>query len=282
MENGIDFSFGSGLTAGEVKNGGKAFVCRYLSGGSSKDINAAELAAWKAAGIGVVFVWETDGIMSSQAEGASHATVADAQLKQIGASGAVVFFAADAAAMPDLHGYMAGVVSVLGKARTGIYGGISSVSAAFNDGLVTFGWQTLAWSNGQWDNRALLRQVQNGVNFGPAQVDLDQAAFWNSSKVLTMSDDFGQWPRPGTSGPPPGNAPYRQVVPAGSVATLEDIAIDRGWSLDKLVAYSMANMDPANMSVMQAYMALFNACVASGHVQKPVAPSGMVYETVNP
>jgi hypothetical protein len=212
---GIDFSFGSGVTTAQIKGAGFGFVCRYLSGGNSKDITRAELANYKAAGIPVVFVWETDGIMSSSAEGAGHAKAALNQAAGIGAAGSVVFFAADAAQMPDLHGYMSGAMSVLGKGRTGIYGGIGSVSAAFNAGLCAYGWQTAAWSNGQWDNRALLRQVQNGVQLGPAQVDLDEAAFWSSSKVLTAADDFGQWPRP--SGKPPAPDPGSQQVPAPAV-----------------------------------------------------------------
>lgn len=197
MLEGIDFSFGSGLTTAQIKAGGKQFVARYLSGGNPKDITRAELANYKAAGIPVIFVWETTGTdMTSVASGRADATAANMQLGQVGAPGAVVFFAADEAQEPDLRGYFDGVLEVLPKTRSGVYGGLGSVRTAFDGALVDYGWQTLAWSNGQWDDRALIRQVQNNVKFGPATVDLDQAAYWNSTRVLGLDDDFGQYPRP--------------------------------------------------------------------------------------
>src|SRR6185437_11740192 len=195
---GIDFAFGNGLTTAQIKAAGYQFVCRYLSGGNSKDINAAELGNYRAAGIPVVFVWETTGTdMTSVAQGVADATAAQAELVKLGAADAPVFFAADAATEANLAGYMQGVVSVLGHGRSGIYGGLASVKAAFDQGLVAYGWQTYAWSGGQWDNRALLRQVRNGIACGPAQVDEDEAAYWGvTTPVLTAADDFGQWPRP--------------------------------------------------------------------------------------
>ena len=278
MLNGIDFSFGSGLTTAQIKAAGKSFVCRYLSGGNPKDISKAELANYKAAGIPVVFVWETDGIMRSKAEGVSHAHAADTQLGSIGAPGATVFFAADAAAMPDLPGYMSGVVSVIGKSRAGIYGGIGSVGAAFNNGQCSYGWQTAAWSSGKWDNRALIRQVQNDVKVGPATCDLDEAAFWSSSQVLGLSDDFGQWPRPASK---PSGGPYRHVVPAGNTTSLWRVAEDRHVGMDSLVTLSLANLNAANAAVMRAYVTLDDACVAA-KINHPAMPMGMVYYTRNP
>lgn len=280
MLNGIDFSFGSGLTAGEIKNGGKAFVCRYLSGGGSKDISAAELANYKAAGIPVIFVWETSGVdMTSTANGVADARSAEAELNSIGAAGAPVFFAADEQTESDLTGYLQGAASVIGKDRTGIYGGLGSVSAAFNQGLVTYGWQTYAWSGGQWDNRALLRQVQNNVQFGPAQVDLDQAAYWASSKILGLSDDFGQWPRPVT--PPPPKGPYRHVVPKGNALTLEQMLAPRNVSPAFLLAESAPYLSPDNYAVLDDFIVLDDSCTAA-RIPHPVMPEGMVYYTVNP
>lgn len=105
-------------------------------------------------------------------------------------------------------------------------------------------------------------------------------SFYDAS---TVYDDA--WPHVKSSGPPPppppNGPPFRQVVPAGNVATLEDIAIDRGWALDKLVAYSLPNLDPAHAAVLNTYLALFNACTAAPGTSKPVAPTGLVYYTVN-
>jgi Rv2525c-like, glycoside hydrolase-like domain len=186
-------------------------------------------------------VWETDGIMRSEAEGATAARSADAQLKLIGAPGAVVFFAADAATMPDLHGYMTGAVSVLGKARTGIYGGLGSVQAAFDAGLVTYGWQTYAWSAGQWDDRALLRQVRNDVKFGPATVDLDQAAFWASSKILGPHDDYGQYPKPSAQRPSPQPPDNPEPITTGGNESLRDLAHNHGITTQVVLWWTARN-----------------------------------------
>lgn len=213
MIYGIDFAFGNGLTTAQIKAAGKQFVCRYLSGGSSKDIGATELANYKAAGIVVVFVWETTGTdMVSEAAGFGDATAAHAELTRLGAPDAPVFFAADEQTEADETDYLKGTASVVGLARNGLYGGLASIQRAFNGGLITYGWQTYAWSGGVWDNRALLRQVQNGVTLGPATVDLDQAAYWGvATPVLTVADDFGQWPRP-SAAPAPAQLPAGDVV----------------------------------------------------------------------
>lgn len=203
MLSGIDFSYGSGLTVAQIKAAGKDFVCRYLSGGGSKDINAKELADYMAGGIQVVFVWETTGLMPSEAQGVADAQDAQRQLDALGAKEAVVFFAADASSEANLPGYLKGAASVLGKARVGVYGGLDSVRTAFDQDLVTYGWQTYAWSNGEWDSRALLQQYSNGHQIGPCSCDLDRAEFPGSNIVLTKDDDYGQWPRPVNPRPKP-------------------------------------------------------------------------------
>src|SRR5262249_20698214 len=59
----------------------------------------------------------------------------------------------------------------------------------FDDGKITWGWQTYAWSGGQWDSRAQLRQTQNEL--GGGDLDADEA----------MTSDYGQWRPGGTTGP---------------------------------------------------------------------------------
>src|SRR5258708_26162349 len=46
-------------------------------------------------------------------------------------------------------------------------------------------WQTIAWSGGRWDSRAVLRQLVTRV-LGADDADLPEG----------RSQDFGQWPRP--------------------------------------------------------------------------------------
>ena len=47
--------------------------------------------------------------------------------------------------------------------RTGAYGGYYVIKRAFDAGKITWGWQTYAWSGGQWDARAQFRQTSNGI-----------------------------------------------------------------------------------------------------------------------
>lgn len=204
MIRGIDFASGSGVTAQQIRAAGYEFVARYLSGGSSKDISAIEVANYKAAGIGIVFVWEVGGQEYTAAGGAADAKAAVAELARVGASGAPVFFAQDVpvAAGTDPVAYQEGVVSVIGKARSGGYGDYSVIKAEFDAGVITYGWQTSGGSGGAWDDRALLRQVSYNVKVGPATVDVDEAAYWaTTAKTLTAADDFGQWPRPVAAAP---------------------------------------------------------------------------------
>jgi hypothetical protein len=90
-----------------------------------------------------------------------------------------------------------GINSVLGVARTGIYGHSRACAWAIQDGVVgvstTNGkfwvWQTIAWSNGQTEPAAVLLQsvVDTAAHPGPVvggvSVDVDDV----------LADDFGQW-----------------------------------------------------------------------------------------
>ncbi|GAB3943046.1 hypothetical protein GCM10027614_31110 [Micromonospora vulcania] len=94
-----------------------------------------------------------------------------------------VDFDASASQQTVINAYFDGVASVLGRARVGAYGGYYVIKRLFDAGKIRWGWQTYAWSSGQWDSRAQLRQVKNGVTIGGADCDLDEA--W--------AIDFGQW-----------------------------------------------------------------------------------------
>ncbi|MEV7026173.1 glycoside hydrolase domain-containing protein, partial [Kitasatospora sp. NPDC093558] len=82
----------------------------------------------------------------------------------------------------DVEPYFAGVASVLGPARTGVYGGLHVVQGAAASGLVTFYWQTSAWSGGLWDPRAQLRQG-GSITIGRVECDRNEAT----------AADYGQW-----------------------------------------------------------------------------------------
>lgn len=286
MLKGFDFSFGSGLTVAEAKKLGYQFVCRYLSGGNSKDITKAELDNWVAGGVPVVFVWEVAGQMTGAALGTAHARAAQAELNSLGASSAVVFFAQDIpvqVSAADQLAYLRATEGVLGHDRNGGYGDFASIHSWFDAGVIKYGWQTYGGSGTPtvWDDRADIRQVLNDIHVGPAQADEDQAAFWASKTVLNLSSDFGQWPRPKAT-PPPSKGPYRHVVPAGNTESLWRVAVKRGLKdASSLISLSLANLDSANAAAMNAYVAYDNASVAAKHPHVPMG-EGFVYYTENP
>lgn len=187
---GIDFAWESPPPSpAALKAAGVTFVCRYLSNDASKDLSPAEYAAYQAAGIAVVVVWETvaNRMLAGYSAGKADALEAVTLCKQIGIPGAFpVYFACDFDAtqldQAGIDAYLDGVASVIGVARAGIYGGYWPVSRAFAAGKVTFGWQTYAWSGGSWEPRAQLRQVQNDVTVAGITVDIDHA----------IADNFGQ------------------------------------------------------------------------------------------
>jgi peptidoglycan hydrolase-like protein with peptidoglycan-binding domain len=203
--NGVDFAYGNGVTADQLKDAGVQFVCRYLSRDSGKDISAQELANYKAVGIAVVLNWESTGQMPDEAQGVADAQRAHAEAVALGEGNAPIIFSADFDPGGNTDGivaYMRGVESVLGRSRTGIYGCFVAVRACFDAGLVTYGWQTSAWSDGKWDDRAQLQQYDYKVVIGPAEVDRDRA----------MAQDFGQI---GSAAPKPAPGPRPAPAPSG-------------------------------------------------------------------
>ncbi len=93
-----------------------------------------------------------------------------------------------------------GINSVLGVARTGIYGGRAQVGWAIADGVVgasstpgfRWAWQTKAWSGGEREPAAVLFQAEvvtasdPGMLIDGVHVDVDDV----------LAPDFGQWDLP--------------------------------------------------------------------------------------
>ncbi len=134
--------------------------------------------------------------------------VADAQtaLRLHGAAGgpdsAPIFFSVDEPLTAETWKNLAvqwfrGINSVLGVARTGIYGGVHELGWAIADGVVghsstpgfRWAWQTKAWSGGQLEPAAVLfqREVVTATDPGAVidgvHVDVDDV----------LAPDFGQW-----------------------------------------------------------------------------------------
>lgn len=175
---GLDYSAGRPSGAAIIRAGYR-FVVRYLPNGLSGRVNltAAEAAGLRAAGVAVALVWERklngqpDRATEGYAAGAADARAADAAAVACGLDGFPIYMAIDfdipdyAPKSPDPHAklgpvgdYLAGAASVLGRTRTGVYGGFYAVSRAIDAGLVSLAWQTVAWSGGNVDPRVHLLQ----------------------------------------------------------------------------------------------------------------------------
>ena len=216
---GVDYSWARPSPSG-LKSEGFTFAARYLSHDTSgKNMSTSEVNALWAAGVDVVANWEqtADAALNGYNQGVADAQAANAQANAIGIpAGRPIYFSVDFDATPGqqaaLNAYFDGVASVIGVARTGAYGGYYVIQRLFDAGKIKWGWQTYAWSGGQWDLRAQLRQVQNGITAaGDASCcDKDEA----------VAADYGQW-----HAQPP-NAPPRGYLDTASCA---DIA---GWAQD--------------------------------------------------
>jgi hypothetical protein len=185
---GVDYAW-SHPGGAALKAAGKAFAARYLSVDPKKNISRSEADDLAAHGVSSVVVWESTAKrpLSGRAAGISDAQAA---VKQAAAAGMPasrpVYFAVDfdatAGQMPAVMAYLDGAASVLGRERTGVYGGIDVVKAALDGGHVRWAWQTRAWSEGHWDPRAHIRQGATQT-IGGVSCDLNTA----------MTTDYGQW-----------------------------------------------------------------------------------------
>lgn len=186
---GIDYSFGKPNLV-SLPGAGVHFICRYLSPSSGKNLTRTEADAASGLGVSIVVVWESTAsrALAGHAAGAADATRAAEQAHTCGMpDDRPVYFAVDwdatAGQQAAVNAYLDGAASVLGRDRVGLYAGYSVIKRAFDSGKITWGWQTYAWSGGQWDKRAHIQQYENGKSLAGGTVDYDRA----------MYDDYGQW-----------------------------------------------------------------------------------------
>lgn len=192
---GVDYSF-SRPSVGDLKAAGISFACRYLSSDGTvsyhndKDLTAAEASALLGGGIAIVLNYESTAqfMLGGYQAGLRVAANARSQASSIGAPHNIpIYYSADYNATPDQVAttldFLHGAADAEGnKALVGVYGGIAVVKAALDAGFF-YAWQTYAWSGGQWDSRAVLRQTHNDQTLAGASVDFDEA----------MSASYGQW-----------------------------------------------------------------------------------------
>ena len=187
-QTGVDYSWYR-PSASSLASSGYKFVVRYASYDTTgKNLSKAEADELIAAGLNIVSNWEngSQDALSGYNLGVSDAQAAEQMFAADGAPATrPIYFSVDFDATPGdqtaINSYFDGVASVIGLDRTGAYGGYYVIQRLFDAGKIKWGWQTYAWSGGQWDSRAQLRQTQNGIAGG--QMDEDQSE----------ADDFGQW-----------------------------------------------------------------------------------------
>lgn len=188
---GVDYAWDV-PNAAQLKAAGKHFACRYGGPGSDgKQLQSAELAKLKAAGIAVVANAEgaADGFRGTAA-GRSWASDAWAHFKSLGMpADRPIYFSVDWDAgggdWADIDAALRGAASVIGAARVGVYGSYNTVSHARAAGTARWFWQTYAWSGGkQPPSFVHLYQYRNDVSLaGSASLDLTRA----------LLPDYGQW-----------------------------------------------------------------------------------------
>jgi hypothetical protein len=208
----IDLAWGRpGVKALEAAN--VTGVMRYASHDTSgKNLSWAEAHSYLTATprkISVGLIWESTAgrVQSGKAGGVADAKAALAMGESWGMpKGRPVYFACDYDAGPhDCDNYLKGVASVIGLARTGLYAGFGPIHSAFNGGLITWGWQTYAWSGGQWDNRAQLQQYSNGHTLNGVGIDYNRTGPGHT--------DWGGWLTLVTPTPPPKPVPTPTPAP---------------------------------------------------------------------
>ena len=189
---GIDIAWAR-PTVAAIKATGAGWVARYFSTDASKNLTAAEVHDYPANGLSIVTVWETTTgrATAGYAAGAADAKSAEGQRRAVGLpANHVHHFAVDEdTTWVSVQPYFDGVISVLGLARVGVYGGFPVIEGAAAHGI-PFLWQTVAWSGGRWSAHATIRQTGGTTLSGGADFDYAETA------------DFGQTPRP-TNNPNP-------------------------------------------------------------------------------
>jgi len=224
--------------AAALVSAGYGGVIRYVPGpgfvaASGADIDAAEFAELKAAGLAVALVWQTTGQGASI--GMGEAAVAGA--RQLGyRPGATIFTAVDYdASYAEISAHVDRFVAVVRAAgfTPGVYGG-RRVIDGLPDGVI--GWQTVAWSGGAVSPKASLYQhlptTLAGAAIDPNDVlrpfpvdggvDSLGAAGWAEGEDDVLNDDDKAW--------------LVQVV-------TDSLANHRQWMLDAVGAMAAAADD---------------------------------------
>lgn len=192
MAFGLDYI--SGPPIADLKSAEVAFVCRYLSFVNEetrvKLLSASEAKTLSGENIALVsnYEWYANRALEGATSGIQDAQIAASQHADCGGPpDRPIYFSVDfdalKAQLPTIGTYFKGISSVMGLPRTAAYGPYQVIKYLLDNHLITYAWQTYAWSDGQWDLRAHIQQYQNGMTIAGCSVDYNRS----------MMPDFGQW-----------------------------------------------------------------------------------------
>ena len=216
-----------------LKAAGVTSVGRYIGWDSvpgfhsiGKNITRAEAQRYLDAGIEIFLAFEyaADAAAHGAGQGRSDGNLAMDQLAHLGAPPDMgVYFAVDYDIpdfRPDLPDTPTNARKKLGPVgdyfqvinelqhpfAVGGYGGYYAVKRLFDAGLIHLGWQTVAWSGGQRDQRAQIYQVVSTAPIVGADIDIREHT--------ATGADYGQWPRPRVVAKPPATPETPPTHPA--------------------------------------------------------------------
>ncbi len=212
---GIDYAFSPHPDVAAMVRAGVRWVGRYVSPVAVNDSNGKNLLAGECSALLgaqleiVLFAEQSAGrMLGGHAAGVADAQHFDKVVHALHMAGAVMYCCADFDATPaqqaPINAYLDGAASVIGRTRTGIYGSFYVVKRTLDAGKAKYACQTVAWSGGQWDGRAHIRQHLQ-IRVGGVSVDFDEA----------LRTDFGQWPRHIAKPEPAPSTPVVKVAPGG-------------------------------------------------------------------
>lgn len=184
MFKGYDTSF-QPPTATCMYADGFRWVLGYVGPGSDKFITPALRDEYHAAGLNIGFLVEgSEGdVLQGYHMGVTHANLALSQATALGApvQDCVFTFAADIDITPSnidqAIPYFQGANSVVGVARTGVYGDTDIIARLHDQHLASFFFLTAArsWDTAPVETYIDIFQVQNGINGCNGNYDLNTA-----------------------------------------------------------------------------------------------------------
>ena len=204
MSKIVDYSVGRPAPSAIVQ-AGYVGVMRYVAPlpmDAAKVVTAAEYQALRAAGlkVGLNWEWYANRAREGATAGLADALEAKKQADALGYTGAIYFsvdYDAPATDQPELNAYFQACAQVLGLARLGAYAGYWPLKRLFDAGLITYGWQTIAWSGSMRESRAHLLQDTFGLFAGDADGNEVLKVTWQGEMTMDPAYVFVDNSQPG-------------------------------------------------------------------------------------